>query len=388
MEKTPADRIVKRCDRDGATAPPSVVIEQGTCYAIFAYSIGLSVDLNAAERRIADVKQRQHIRHKHRAPTYFEFDPPPLRVAQKASPVLVGSLRTSGEVNSVIYDFGAVSVTYTIPLRGGLSDLLALSDCLYDHEALLADSRRRAIELLQTIEPVVTKPGMSNLVEDYAIYEITATAPPAPPEQLALRFQQEFAQILRAEHTTLSEQEVEGALKCRLSFGTDDAVFIDWNATLILDQNTDDVRSVLEYANVELLQLRFLDDRLDRALGESYKAVTGRSWGIPFLHSSNGADLRRVAELQMDGALLFEGVNNTVKLLGDQYLARVYRSASDRMHLNEWDTSILRKLQTLESIYEKMSDRQTNRRMEVLEWIIILLIAVSIAISFIPGLPG
>jgi len=93
-----------------------------------------------------------------------------------------------------------------------------------------------------------------------------------------------------------------------------------------------------------------------------------------------------VAQLQVDNALLFEGVNNALKLLGDQYLARVYRLVSDRFHLAEWDTSILRKLQTLESIYEKMSDIAANRRLEVLEWIIIILTAVSIIVYLVPGL--
>jgi hypothetical protein len=95
------------------------------------------------------------------------------------------------------------------------------------------------------------------------------------------------------------------------------------------------------------------------------------------------ADLRRVAELQVDNALLFEGVNNTLKLLGDQYLSRVYALVNRRFHLDEWDTSILRKLETLESIYEKISDQAANRRMEILEWVIILLIAGSIALELI-----
>lgn len=72
------------------------------------------------------------------------------------------------------------------------------------------------------------------------------------------------------------------------------------------------------------------------------------------------------------------------QLLGDQYLARVYRLVSQRFHLEAWDASILRKLQTLDSIYGKMSDRAGTRRMEYLEWIIIILIAVSIAVSFVP----
>ena len=82
--------------------------------------------------------------------------------------------------------------------------------------------------------------------------------------------------------------------------------------------------------------------------------------------------------------MLFERVTNTLKLLGDQYLARVYRLASQRFHLEAWDASIMRKLQTLESIYGKMTDRATTQRMEVLEWIIIVLITISIAVSFLP----
>ncbi|MEK7705003.1 MAG: hypothetical protein AAB426_08595, partial [Myxococcota bacterium] len=61
---------------------------------------------------------------------------------------------------------------------------------------------------------------------------------------------------------------------------------------------------------------------------------------------------------------------------------------SERFHLAEWDTTIERKLETLESIHKKLSDRASTARMETLEWIIILLIAVSIAAMFIPGTGG
>jgi len=87
----------------------------------------------------------------------------------------------------------------------------------------------------------------------------------------------------------------------------------------------------------------------------------------------------------VDSAVLFERVNNTLKLLGDQHLARVYRLASQRFHLSDWDGAILRKLETLDSVYGKMSDRAATWRMEALEWIIIILIAVSIAIPFLGG---
>ena len=85
----------------------------------------------------------------------------------------------------------------------------------------------------------------------------------------------------------------------------------------------------------------------------------------------------------MDAAVLYEQVNNAIKLLGDQFLARVYRVASRRFHIGEWDTSILRKLSTVEQIYAKVNDGQAARRMEFLEWIIILLIAVEVVMSLL-----
>jgi hypothetical protein len=95
--------------------------------------------------------------------------------------------------------------------------------------------------------------------------------------------------------------------------------------------------------------------------------------------------LRRIARLQIENAILFESVNNAIKMIGDQFLARVYRMAARRLHLDEWDASILRKLETLESIYEKLKDETTTRRMELLEWIIIALFLISIVLPFFGG---
>src|SRR5207253_11002512 len=211
-----------------------------------------------------------------------------------------------------------------------------------------------------------------------------ALAPPCPPSDLYTSYAREVAQILRAERAVPSDQEVSDALGHRISFGSDDVTFIDWDAALIADRDAEDVRAVLEFANVELLEMRYLDQQLDDALDESYDTLSRRD-GL-WLPGVTRADLRRIGQLQVDNAVLFEGVNNALKLLGDQYLARVYRLVSERFHLAEWDASILRKIQTLESIYQKVADQATNRRTEVLEWIIIVLIAVEIALPFLPRL--
>jgi hypothetical protein len=294
----------------------------------------------------------------------------------------IGDYHSGVNVDLVLYDFGAVSVTYTIPLRGPLSGLLTLSNDLYEETSLLADSRQHIEQLLAVIRSAVSKPNIAHLVEDYAIYHIEAFTVRQDIDDLCKRYAQEIAQILRAEHRPLSAQEVKDALAHCISFGAADMTIVDWNATLLVDPEGDDVRTVLEFANVELLELRYLDRSLDDALDRSYEALTMPQRNSLLGLGGFGADRHHVARMQVDSAILFEGVNNALKLLGDQYLSRVYRLVSQRFHLAEWDAGILRKLQTLESIYAKMTDQAATRRMEVLEWIIIILIAISIILPF------
>lgn len=360
-------------------------INKGTCYALFAYDIGRSVDLDEAERRITISKERTRIEHKHRAPRYFEYNPPPLRVSEEVESLSVGDVRTSPGVDLLVFDFGAVSVTYTLPLEGEFSRLLALSQHLYENELLLADSRRRVEDLLAAIRPTVERPRIADSVEDYAIYVIEASSPSYSGDQTVESCRQAIAQALRSESQTLADQEIRDATAQRISFGLDDVTIIDWNAALIFGHEMDDVQTVLEFANVELLEMRFLDQQLDQALDQAYETLSKRRWDRLALPGALQADVRRIARLQVDGAIIFEQVTNTLKLFGDQYLARVHRLASQRFHLESWDASITRKLQTLESIYSKMTDSAATTRMEVLEWIIIALIAVSIGVSFLPG---
>jgi hypothetical protein len=366
---------------------PEPSIQSGVCYAFFAYETAFSINLDRAEQRIHEITQRETIRHKRRAPSYFEYQPPPLRVTQDIEPLVLGNYPSRDSVDLIIYDFGAVSVIYSVPIHGALSDLLGLSEELYDNQVLLADSRRRVEKMLSVIGDAAAKANIADFVEDYVVFQIEALEPAFNAVELGAKHAQKIAQILRAERQPLSEQEVEDALSSKISFGSNDIAIVDWNASLLLDPEGDDIRAVLEFANVELVEMRYLDQKMDRALDQAYEALSKRSWSLPRMLGSYSSDLRRVAELQVDSAILFEGVNNTLKLLGDQYLARVYRLVNKRFHLAEWDAGIIRKLQTLESIYEKISDQVTNRRMEMLEWVIIVLIAASIGLELIRRAP-
>lgn len=358
------------------------IIQNGTCFVTFAYDAARSINLELAEQRVHEATQRQTIPHKRRAPSYFEYQPPPLRVSQDTEPIHVGPFPARSSMDLLLYDFGAVAVTYTFSVNGPFTELLQLSEELYDNELLLSHSRLRVNQLLEVMGEAASQASVAPVVEDYIVFHIESFTRPFNANQFCSAHGRQIAQILRAERQVLSDQEVDDALAARISFGTEDLTLVDWNAALLVDREGEDVRTVLDFANVELLEMRYLDQRLDRALDQAYDTLSRPSFNLLQVFGYYSAALRRVAELQVDNAILFEGVNNTLKLLGDQYLARVYRLVNRRFHLDEWDASILRKLQTLESIYEKISNQATNRRMEILEWVIIILIAASIALEF------
>ncbi len=256
------------------------IIQNGTCFVIFAYDAARSINLELAERRVHEATQRQTMPHKRRAPSYFEYQPPPLRVSQDTEPVHVGKFPARGSVDLLLYDFGAVTVTYSFPIAGPFGNLLQLSEELYDNELLLSDSRLRVNQLLQVMGEAATQASVAPVVEDYVIFHIESFAQPFDTGRFCSEQCRQIAQILRAERQILSDQEIDDAISTRISFGTEDLTIADWNAALLVDREGEDVRAVLDFANVELLEMRYLDQRLDRALDQAYDTLSRPSFNL------------------------------------------------------------------------------------------------------------
>jgi len=358
---------------------------QGRCTALFAFDLGFAIDLQLASRLLSASDGREPHRAElgpgSKASKALAQNSPPLCAGCECPSLAIAGFPTMPGATAALYDFGVVSISIEIPLNTTLDGLLPLARELYENQALLAASRLVVQDLLGVIRPAVSKPSLASVVEDYMIYQLTE-----PRQDLAgfvQKYRPKLAQALRSEHLALSDQETDDALATQVSYTPGDIAIVDWNAALLMGEDLDDARAVLAFANVELLELRFLDEQLDRSLTAAYEAVQRPRCLTDLLSHRTASDLRRISSFQVDAALLFEGVNNALKLLGDQYLARLYRSAGQRFHLPDWDQSILRKLATLESIYDKIADRQGTRRMELLEWIVIVLIAFEIVMSIL-----
>ncbi len=362
------------------TRPATPRVRKGACQALFAYDIAPYIDLLESEKRVIAATHRQLIDKKRRALEYFEYRPAPLAITLQAEPIAVGGHTSRELVDVVIYDFGAITVSYTIPFEGSLRELSRLGSDISESKELEVQARQH-VEGLFGVLPDGDQFKIAEVIEDYVVFHVEEFEDQLTPEILCDAHATEIAAMLRAETGPLSDQEVADALATRIAFSPADLAVLDWNAALLYGRDVDDLRTVIEFANVQLLEMRFLDRQLDEALERSYAIVSRRRWRWLSTLRFYRRDVRQIARLQVDGAMLFERVSNALKVFGEEYLSRVYELTARRLRLGAWDASTIRKLGTIDSIYAKLTDEASVNRLEVLEWIIVFLIAISILLS-------
>jgi len=355
-----------------------MVIARGHCHVYFAFLAASRVDLERAQEITRTwPTERSRFQRNRRAPAYLDFDPLPLQITLPCESVPVGAGRfaTEAQVDVTVFDFGAFSVDYRIVFQDTFEELARLSSALYDHAGLLEHARSRVDDLIEALRPALAGERDRDVYEEYVVFDFAALEPGLPIRSLLEKaeLRHALAQILLAEERPLSESRVDEALRLAISYSPDDLLLVEWSTAVALGGSADE-RLVLEFANTELLLLRRLDKRLDGDLEEA-----SRTLSRPRIRIFVGADLRKIARLQVESAMLYEGVNNAVSLLGDQWLADVYGRIAERYDLEKWEMSVAHKLASLESIYQKIADRAAERRSELLEVIIIALIALEVS---------
>jgi hypothetical protein len=351
-------------------------------HAVFVFEVAQAIDLDRTEQLLAGA-ERPALRHRGRATALFHFKPAPLRVEQGGSPLALGAWTTDPVVDLVLYDFGAASVAYHIPVDGDLDGLHDASVALRDNDVLRADARERVGQLLESVRAGTTRPRVADFSEDYAIFGLRTPPGGLPAADFCTRYAREIATILRPDSGELSLQEIENATELRISFGPSDLTIVDWDGAFVIDPDPEDVRAVLEFANVQLLEMRWLDLQVDAAIENSYQLLARRPGLRAFWPRAASDDVRLVAELQLESAVLLERVSSALTVFGEEYLARIYRLAARRFQLTELDATISRKLTTIEHIHQTLSERATTVRMEALEWVVIALIATEIVLGLL-----
>ncbi len=350
---------------------------QGTLHVYVAFDWGDEILLDRVQQ-IASASAHVLPRRR-RTPQSFTYRPVPLLVALADVTVDLGELGTAeAAVRVAIFDFGAVSVSLHIPFRATPDVLLRFAGSLADTAPLVQKARATVQPLHQQLLPAIQAPlWQEDLSEEYVVFQFG-------PEVLAHAADSAWlAGMVRLENGPLSADEIEEALRFRLSYRPDDLFVPDWAAAVLVDQDCDDTLHAIGVANLQLLEFRHIDNRLDESLLAASRLIQPLSRSLlPFLRL-HGRPLRVLGELKVEANGLFERTGNALKLVGDPYLARVYRLVAKRFHMETWIESIQRKLEVAEGVYQVVSDQAGSFRMELLEVLVVLLILIDIILAFV-----
>ena len=351
------------------------------CYRI--YDVAEEIDLEAARRPLQTVSSRLKLQRQ--GSEYLQVSNPPLAVE-------LGSRTLEGqpvEVAARVFDHGALSLIVRVPIRPGttLAELVGWADALYDSAAVDALCAATCEELRVTLGSAMKDPHRWEKCESYTVLLVRQVE--GDPTGAALLQAPELPALLVGEaKESLSAAERKDVLQHAWSYGERDLVVVDWNAAFVYEPSgSTDIPDVLEIANAQLLELRYFDDVLDRELGRVYDAIEARKGG-GLLQSPYKKLMRELMLTLIELSGFIERVENTLKIVGDVYLARVYEGALAQLRIAQWQKSVMRKHALLAQIYGLLKGEVDTARSLTLEAMIVVLIVVELAMAAVKALVG
>jgi hypothetical protein len=376
MKPSATDTETEHNEGSESWTTDSIVV---TIHLTFAFDIGDEIDLDRARLVLQGVPGQ--LPRRRRTPESFGYRPAPIRVELEPEGINlpgVWSFRGPPRGELTLFDFGAISLSVQFPVETTPVALLALAGNLAEQAPLTEAARRLLAPWLERIAPAVYDFAVSEMSEEYIVFQLWDYR-----SRLLAERRQWLAGLVRLEAEPLSAEEVREATRLSLSYTPNDLVVLDWAAGVVADPECADTLQIIEFANVQLLEFRHIDDRLDDRLEAAYRLIRsdrGSRW-LPLRWRLHGNAVRQIRELEIEATSLFERVDNSLKIIGDHYLARVFELAGARFHLRGWQQSIRRKLETVGDVYDLLVQQAGGQRMEALEITVVLLIALEIALA-------
>lgn len=302
----------------------------------------------------------------------------PVHVALGETPIRIGNREYVAETHAKIWDYGVISIVFQLPIAEGTSweQLLHQASAIELSQEVDASARRRAEELSKAISEALQQPSEWSGLEDYTIYFLETIEGAGTGAEL-LQKADIPALILAETDRSLSPANRESILENTYQYRDNDLVVIDWNSAIVWEPNGQrDIPDVLEFAVTHLLEMRYYDDLIDRRLADLYDSIEARRkrvGKIPFWKLSHEASTRYIEFSEFLGR-----VENSLKVVGDFYVARIFRGAVRRFRVPDWQGSISRKMEILAQVSELLQGEINTQRSHMLEIIVIGLIAFEV----------
>ena len=338
------------------------------------YDIGREIDLDKLERELARSYFTARASFLRVNPKSIMMEDPPLMLRMHEVSVEREGTTFNLQVAARLYDIGAISLCFSY------EDLEAPSSALED-KALLFARHEGLSDLFHTylknlgeiLGPYIPNLSVeSEFFEDYTIYitdKIDETIDPAV--------------LLNGERTNFSSQMREEIVKNTLSYSTDDLAILSWDSALLCNpEPPTDLIDLIEFASVQVLELRYYDRMLTRQMEKMYDDMEQADRNSPFRKMRQyHAIMAQIMESYADISEITEKVNNLIKVTEDVYYARVYATVLKVMRSSQWSESVGRKIEVIHANYSMLSEEVRIQHSNFLEWVIIILIAMEFILA-------
>jgi hypothetical protein len=277
-----------------------------------------------------------------------------------------------------LWSFGAMSICFIFELPHSLTlvELNKISQEIDFNSDVQKIADDKVLSICQTIGSALKNFRIWKEYEDFLIYNVEQFDQNYTVRDISNN-DELFKLIIGVKAETISDQYKEMVRKNIFSFTNNDFVVMDWNSALIYDP-TDykDISDVIEFALVQLLEMRYYDRNLDDKINSLYKSLESKSNSI--LTNKYGDISKEAAKTYIEISEIVEKVENSLKVIGDFYYSQIFRAASDRFRFRDWQQSVDSKLNNLAEVSKLFQGEINERRNQLMEIIIIALIAVEV----------
>lgn len=362
-----------------------VRILKGSVLVHRVFDVGGEISLAGAEKLLAEDSKSLRLKLATDTRKAIIIKDAPLTVELGEASLTLNGAGFSTKNFARIWNYGVISITLELPIPKGSSwdDLIKLAGGIEVSGEIEKIATAAKNGLKKKIMASIRQPTEWGAYEDYITYFIEQLDGVESPSEL-LEKADVAALILAEDRESLSKMSNSLITENVLQYAKNDLAVIDWNSALLVEPDGQrDVADLIEFSLTHLLEFRYYDDMLNLKLDELYDTIEQKKEGVVNIFNNFYADIAEESSTRYIEFSEFLGrIENSLKTVGDPYLATVFRSSAEQFRFDDWRKSISRKMKTLADITQLLQGEVNSKRSHWLEVIIIILIAVELVPLF------